>query len=363
MAGQPPHHTYSSYLQLDKVLGAQEFLSAAYGKPAHDEMLFIVIHQVYELWFKEIIHELDFVLSMFGADHVDEESVGIAVAKLTRVTEIQKIMLDQIKVIETITPLDFLDFRHYFGSASGFQSFQFRIVENKLGLRRSDRMLYSERPYDSEFNPQIKEAVERSENETSLYVALERWLERTPFLDLKGFSFLEAYRQAVEKMLSRDTESISSNTALSEGNKQMRLKMIAGTRAEFELMLDPVRYEELRTAGKRRLSYRATMAALFINLYRDQPILHLPYKLLCVLLDIDEHMSLWRYRHALMVLRMLGGKVGSGGSSGFSYLRDTVEKHRIFVDLFQLSTLMIPRSELPELPPAVKNSLAFAYSI
>ena len=102
------------------------------------------------------------------------------------------------------------------------------------------------------------------------------------------------------------------------------------------------------------MSLAAVQAALFITVYRDQPVLQLPFRLLTALMDIEEQLTLWRYRHALMVQRMIGVKIGTGGSSGHDYLRRTVEAHRVFADLFQLSTYLIPRSALPPLPPEVQ---------
>lgn len=119
---------YGDYLQLDKILGAQALKSAAAGAEAHDEHLFLVIHQVYELWFKQILHELSSVEKLLGAVPVDERDVGIAVDRLARVVTIQKILLQQVDVLETMSPLDFLDFRDYLYPASGFQSVQFRLI-------------------------------------------------------------------------------------------------------------------------------------------------------------------------------------------------------------------------------------------
>src|SRR5215470_4039776 len=131
-----PPVDYAEYLKLDRLLSSQEPKSAAYGRPAHDEMLFIVVHQAYELWFKQILHELDSVLALFRADSVDERSIGTAVSRLDRIVEIQKLLVDQLRVLETMTPLDFLDFRDMLVPASGFESVQFRLIENKLGLAR-----------------------------------------------------------------------------------------------------------------------------------------------------------------------------------------------------------------------------------
>ena len=114
--------------------------------------------------------------------------------------------------------------------------------------------------------------------------------------------------------------------------------------------------------GEIRFSHKATVAALLINLYRDEPILHMPFQLLTCLVDMDELLTTWRYRHAQMVLRMLGRKIGTGGSSGYDYLQSTAARHHIFKDLHNISTLLIPRSELPGLPEEVRKQLGFYFS-
>jgi tryptophan 2,3-dioxygenase len=130
----------------------------------------------------------------------------------------------------------------------------------------------------------------------------------------------------------------------------------------FLALLDEPKHNELVERRKRRLSHKATQAALLIELYRDEPILHLPFRLLTVLMDIDENFTTWRYRHALMVHRMIGNKIGTGGSTGYNYLKATVDKYKVFVDLFNLSTFLIPRSKLPALPEEVRRNLGFYYS-
>jgi len=127
----------------------------------------------------------------------------------------------------------------------------------------------------------------------------------------------------------------------------------------FAALFDASKHNELIQKGRWRLSHRATVAALLIHLYRDEPILHLPFRLLTVLIDVDELLTSWRSRHALMVHRMIGAKIGTGGSVGYQYLRATVDKHKIFTDLFNLSTFLIPRSSLPPLPKEVQQKLGF----
>ncbi len=114
--------------------------------------------------------------------------------------------------------------------------------------------------------------------------------------------------------------------------------------------------------GKKKLSYKATVAALFINLYREEPILQLPFQFITCLIDIDNQVTNWRYRHAQMVLRMIGNKIGTGGSSGHEYLSKTAQKHQIYGDFHGISSLLIPRSELPELPKGIRAQLNFHFN-
>jgi len=352
---------YQSYLGLEKILDAQHLRSAQLAEPAHDEMLFIITHQVYELWFKQIIHELQSVISLFDNEKIDERSVGIAVSRLERVVEIQRLLTEQIGVLETMTPLDFLDFRSYLFPASGFQSFQFRQLEALLGLESTSRITYNNKPYNESFCPHQNETMAEIEG-NSLFTAIEKWLERTPFLQFQGFDFMTEYEQAVKSMIAQEEEAISSSTYLDEKAKSQRLKMLGGTNTWFASILNKDNHSKMREDGHLRMSYEASVAALLINLYRDEPILHLPFRLLSVLLSIDEHFTTWRYRHSQMVMRMLGRKIGTGGSSGHEYLKSTADKHHVFKDFYNISTLLIPRSQLPELPAEVKKNLNFYYS-
>jgi tryptophan 2,3-dioxygenase len=124
--------TYSSYLKVEELLSLQQPLSN--GK-AHDEMLFIVIHQTYELWFKQILHELDHLQTLFQEDKTSQ-----ILHTLKRVNSIQKILIDQLDTLETMTPLQFISFRDLLGTASGFQSFQFRELEFVLGFKNDAAM-------------------------------------------------------------------------------------------------------------------------------------------------------------------------------------------------------------------------------
>ncbi len=354
---------YHSYLELDKVLNAQHLRSADLEKvPAHDEMLFIIMHQVYELWFKQIIHELKSISQMFEGDRMDEREISTAVARLERIIEIQKLLIEQINVMETMTAMDFLDFRQYLFPASGFQSLQFRIVENMLGLKQEQRLTYNNMPYDVVFSGEQKEILKASMETKSLLVNVVEWLDRTPFLEVDRFNFLEAYKKAVEHMLQKDRDAIEATDMLTDEVKKQRLTMVGDTGTYFKAVFDPATFEEMRERGEIKFSYKAMIAALFIFLYRDEPILQQPYRLLSRLMDIEEMLTLWRNRHAQMVLRMIGRKTGTGGSSGHQYLKSTAQQHQIFTDLYQVATLLIPRSDLPPLPDSIRQHLGFHFS-
>ena len=353
---------YHSYLQLDRLLSAQNPRSVELGDPAHEEMLFIILHQVYELWFKQIIHELQSVQAMFEDDKVDEKEIATAVGRLRRITEIQELLIQQIRVMETMTPLDFLDFRHYLFPASGFQSFQFRMVEVILGLRHDERLTYNKSPFDIVFDDEKRKELHEAESARSILQLINDWLERTPFLETPDFNFIEAYKKAVQSMLSKEKNAILGTVLLSDEMKQKRLRMLGDTDTYFANVLDPKQHAALLEDGKLKLSYKATIAALLIHLYREEPILQLPYQLLSVMMDIEENFTTWRYRHAQMVLRMIGRKTGTGGSSGHEYLSQTAQRHHIFADLYNISTLLIPRSDLPELPEEIKRQLGFFYT-
>ena len=127
--------TYNNYLQLEKLLDSQSLKSSETDNEVHDEMLFIIIHQTYELWFKQILHELDSIINMFHDNYVHEEKVGIVVSRFDRIIQIQKLLIDQVSILETMTPMDFLEFRDLLTPSSGFQSAQFRQIENRVSFR------------------------------------------------------------------------------------------------------------------------------------------------------------------------------------------------------------------------------------
>ena len=354
--------SYGNYLLLDKILDAQNLQSKRVDSEVHDEMLFIIIHQTYELWFKQIQYELDSIIDMFQGNYVQEQNIGIVVSRLDRIIEIQKLLINQVGILETMTPMDFLEFRDLLNPASGFQSLQFREIENKLGMQSFKRIKFGKQSYDKYLDKEDRNQVLKSENNISLFELLEKWLERTPFLQFEGFNFWNLYKSSVESMINNDINNISNNQNLDDDAKKSTLQNYVSIKKTYEALFDEKKYNKLIKGGFRRLSQKATLGALFIQLYRDEPILQLPHQLLSQLVDIDHNLTSWRYRHSQLVFRMIGVKIGTGGSAGHGYLKKTVEKHSVFRDISNLSTYIIPRSSLPKLPKKLKKQLGFYYT-
>ena len=352
---------YASYLKLDQLLSAQAPESEKAGRPAHDELLFIVIHQAYELWFKQILHELERVATIFGGRVVDDRELSGAVHASERVVRILQLVVSQIDVLETMTPMDFLEFRDLLVPASGFQSEQFRMIETRLGLSRADRLKFDGADFDARLDAGAKARIASAEARPSLRVEIDEWLARTPFVEMGGFDFRQVYDAAIDRMLKADIETIRRHPQLNDAEKQVQIASLERSSAMFDALLDDARFETVRAEGGWTMSRRALQAALFIFLYRDEPALQLPFRMLRALMDIDETMALWRLRHALMVSRMIGRKVGTGGSSGYDYLRGSAERHRVYNDLFAIATFLIPRSDLPALPDAVRAQMRYRY--
>lgn len=351
-----PWDQYSNYLQLDKILEAQKPWSAEAGHPAHDEMLFIIFHQVYELWFKQILFELDDVEKRLSGKTLDDRDLLPVLKNLDRVAGIMRQLVGQLDILETMTGQDFTDFREYLKTASGFQSAQFRLMETKLGLRREDRLPVFHGQFDDNLCPMSRKAIQETETSPSLFTLIDQWLARTPFIERSDYKFWESYRAAVHKML--DEKEKAANDNLDADALKTELDAIAKNRKKFDSIFDA----DAHKSSHWRMSWRALQAGLFITIYRNEPALQIPFRLLSLVMDIDELFGLWRYRHALMTQRMVGFSMGSGGSAGYNYLIQTVEKHRIFTDLFALGTYLIPQCSLPALPESIAGEMGYRYA-
>jgi tryptophan 2,3-dioxygenase len=351
-----PLQYYGDYLAIDKLLKLQKPLSLQEGKLlAHDEMLFIIVHQAYELWFKQIRHELQAcgeVLSKPAADD-DGPDMNMVVHRLKRIVEIWKLLNHQVDVLETMTPLDFLEFRELLHGASGFQSKQFRQIEAALGLRLENRFRpeYYKHTDLGGFNPADSEEITDFEKRPSLLQMVERWLARTPFLEESFWSDWDqpAGASTTEnrpRFWSRYRELFEASLSERDDKKDLLAKF------------DDIFFNH----GWGDFSPAALRAALFIMLYRDEPLFRLPFALLNALIEIDEQLANFRYRHLQMVRRMIGTRVGTGGSSGEQYLQGAVNKNYIYKELAGVITYLIERRNLPALPPRLHKALRFSFA-
>ncbi|MCW5907761.1 MAG: tryptophan 2,3-dioxygenase [Chitinophagales bacterium] len=335
---------YSEYLQLDKILNAQTLESDKANDHAHDEMLFIVIHQSYELWFKQILYEVGSVMQILSQPNISDNSPDLFTVnhRLNRVVTILRVLVQKIDILETMTSLDFLDFRNRLRPASGFQSIQFKVLEANLGLRMQNR--HGKEYYTSQLKPEDKKLIEDVEKTKPLIDLVNDWLERMPFFDRPEYWEGIVAEGVVHPFWKKFSEAYGNSLVDAEKGNLSRFE---------ELFLGNEKKEEWS------LSPKARRAALFIILYRDYPLLQLPFQLLNNLLEIDNTLSAWRFRHINMVHRMIGARTGTGGSTGKDYLQGALNSHYIFKEFAELTTFMIERNKLPQLSPALRKRLGF----
>jgi tryptophan 2,3-dioxygenase len=345
VSGPDPELTYGSYLSLERILSAQSPPDAS-GRPRdlahHDEMLFVVIHQVYELWFKLVLHELILARDLLVQEPVPERDVPRIVKGLQRVHEIQRVMVSQLTVLETMSPVDFLAFRDSLGSASGFQSAQFRELEILAGLPDEVRFEYDGASFERRFPPDATRRFDELRSQPTLRDALFRWLSRAPLED----GFVETYLEAFRGYVGSQVELHRANPQLGPDERARVLRRLEDYERDCRLFLSAP-------------DAAVHAACLFLEAYRDEPLLHWPNRLLDCLLEFEELLRRWRFRHARMVERMIGLRVGTGGSSGVDYLDATAGgRYRIFSVILQARSFLIPRRLLRDLRDPARYGFA-----
>ena len=262
--------SYNKYLRVQDLICLQDCLSSPIE---HDELLFITVHQAYELWFKQILHEIDETIKQ-----LQEDKVRPAIRAMKRVVEIEKLLVNQIHILESMTPISFLKFREQLNPASGFQSMQFREIEFSSGLKD-------------------KHILREFSNDEFAYERLN--------LRMSNPSLADLFYQVLERR---------------------------GLRA-------PYNSAETDPAQQRKAYEERTKAALEVLTHYEKR--HDEFELAEVLLEHDEYFSLWRSHHIKMVERMVGAKRGTGGSEGIGYLKTTLDK-KFFPELWEARTYLDP---------------------
>jgi len=352
---------YSDYLELDKIIDSQHPVSYKNGhQPAHDEMLFIIIHQSYELWFKQILFELDYVLKVFSKKVINDnsEDLNLVSHRLNRIIRIFELLGQQVSILDTMTPLDFLEFRNLLIPSSGFQSAQFRLIEATLGLQMESRhqQTYYKRTGEGGFTSDDYNRITEREGKQNLLQLINNWLERMPFFEDQ---FWENYQplskeKNAEHVFWNDYRTVYKNSLTErEANKIFDFDYVFFNKTPEDS--SPENFVQLRS----NFSAAALRAALFIMLYRDFPVFQTSYQILDSLIEIDHLMSNWRHKHLIMVRRMIGMRVGTGNTSGAGYLEGALNKHYVYRDLAGLSTYLIERKNLPKLPAELIKHLSF----
>lgn len=243
---------------------------------------------------------------------------------------ILKVLVQQIDIMETMTPMDFLDFRDMLRPASGFQSYQFKVLEAKLGLKFEQR--HGQNYYTSQLKEKDIAIIKDAESGNSVLQLINAWLERMPFITE---DFWKNYQQVYVGSLAE-----------AEKNNAATFETVFNTADENV---------------ERNLSPKACRSALFIMMYHGYPMLEQPFQLLDTLLEIDNQLSNWRSRHINMVQRMIGTRIGTGGSSGAGYLKAAMDKHYIFKELAQLNSFLVDRKKLPVLGKEVGEKLGYNF--
>tara|TARA_B100001093_G_scaffold162302_1_gene154720 strand:- start:4484 stop:5578 length:1095 start_codon:yes stop_codon:yes gene_type:complete len=350
----PAHRmTYAGYLQLDELLALQDGPEGYNPAPSNDEQHFIIVHQAFELWFKLILRELKEAHALLNQEHVPEEQLPQMVHHLDRVTEIFRLLSNQWKVMETLTPQGFLAFRDKLGTSSGFESWQMRELEVLLGLENSQRMggmdplLHMKKlAKEGKITDAVLADFETTSNQPSLREALSAWLARTPINgSLAGSSgddeiigaFVDGH---VAAMRSHGEEVIAHIVAIGHGEEAPVRARIEAANQQAADFLRPDGHVSRSRAG-----------LLFIESYRELPLLSWPRKLIDSFVGLEQSMLLFRSAHARMVERMIGRRMGTGGSSGVDYL-DATTKYRVFVDLWAVRTMLVKRDVLPDVEQA-----------
>ena len=344
---------YWDYIRVGDLLALQDGLPKEQSRISDDETVFITVHQVFELWFKLVLRELVALRDLFNSARVPESALSGVSDRLDRVVRILRCAVQHFEVVESLNTRDYLDFRDKLFPASGFQSPQLREIEILLGLPDEERIGLSDdgqwldalKDHRGDASPAFLVVQERMNDTPSVKAAMESWLYRTPIRgsepdnaddDATVSGFLDDYLAAHAKASRRLVATIGDASSVPQEALDRRYQ-------------DEVTQAEgfFRVADPRRRRIRAAM--LFIESYRELPLLAWPRAVLAGLIEVEQAMIIWRQRHARMVERVIGRRIGTGGSAGVEYLDQTATSYRVFRDLWAIRTFQVRADDLPPL--------------
>lgn len=351
---------YWDYIRVEDLLSLQNGLAGAEHELGNDEVRFIVIHQIDELWFKLVLRELSSARDLFARTLVPENALAGAVQSLKRVTICFELAAQHFRLMETMRTQDYLAFRDKLNPASGFQSAQMREIEIVLGLDDQDRIPFGKegsylealKSHDGSPSPAHARVARRIDEQPTLKDAVQRWLHRTP---IQGSTpddaddervvqqWRDAYYRGHEQLHERAIEFAVQAQALSPADEQRLQERYRGQLRAAQRHLDADDVPEPRRAFVRRL--RA--AILFIDSNRHLPLLSWPGAIIDGLIEAEQAMLAFRQRHARMVERVIGRRVGTGGSDGVAYLDQTALSYRVFTELWAGRTMLLPADLTP----------------
>lgn len=355
MDKNPGVPTYWDYLKLNNLLNLQNGLDQDESQLPPDELHFIIVHQVFELWFKLILRELRLVRNAFLRADSLEAPIAEVLRRLDRINRTLGAAAQQWEVMETIRPQDFLAFRDKLIPASGFQSFQFPEIEILMGLEEAllaatgntrsldhIRMMANQ----CEAGARAWSRIENTRREKTLRSALYQWLQRWPIpaLDGRGATdgnrladFLQSYLGAIREYYAAQERQLMQAPGASRTDIQARFE---GSYRDAEEFLGAMGFPE----SDRQHIRRIRAGILYIETYQS-PALNWARMVISSVLDLESALLLWRARHARMAERVIGRRVGTGGAS-VNYLDQTLEL-RVFTDLWAARTHVLPHHFAP----------------
>lgn len=355
----PKPLNYWDYIRVEDLLTLQRGLAQSDADISNDEVMFITVHQVYELWLKLILRELTAARDLFKREHVAEQELSGAVRGLKRMTTIFRVANQHWEVMETLTTREYLGFRDKLMGASGFQSAQLRQIEILFGLEESTRIplgvepsyISALRAHDGSSSPALARVQKSLADRPTFKETIDAWLYRTPIDGVSPSAkdaeselerFLERFVASYERTVDGTMARALSITSVDGDKERLRERYGRERHALAEFL----------AAGGDPRRRRIRAAMIFIETYRELPLLAWPRELLDAIVEVEQLFVIFRQRHARMVERVIGRRTGTGGSAGVDYLDKTALEYRIFRDLWVVRTLQLPRLAAPALDHA-----------